>query len=161
MTTTIGAPKTIDSALRRAFSEASIRVHPDTRMTDVLAAFEAMGITTEIQDGVLVLRQDQTSFNTSLALRSFANRPENAKFFVLETSDPKTWTAAKKVEYLRTHTADEFGRLCSQPVIEAGVKVLDVNMSRSDYENLTRKERVAFISEFGADSVSRIFRKAK
>ena len=159
MTTSIGATKTVDSALRRAFSEASIRIHPDTRMTDVIESLTALGIAVTIQDGVLVLSQDTTTFNTSLALRNFAYKPGNEQYFILETHDPKSWTNERKIAFLKTHTVEEYGRLCSQPVIEAGIRVLDANMSRADYENLTRTEKVAFISEFGADAVSRILRK--
>jgi len=158
---TIGVTAGIDSALRRAFSEASVRVAPDTRMTDIIAALTALGITATIEDAVLVLRQGETNFNTSLALRNFAKRPEHAKFFVSEGAHPKAWSDKKKIEYLRTHTDAEYRALLQSPVLEAGVKVLDPNMSRKDYEGLTRAERIAFISEFGSDAVGLIFQKAK
>ena len=156
MTTALGTTSVIDSALRKAFSDASVRVAPTTRMTDIIEALKAMGIGVEVQDGVLVLTQGTTSFNTSLALRNFSIRPEHARFFVLETSDPKTWTTAKKVEYLRTHSADEYAKLCRAPVIEAGIRVLDANMSRHDYENLTRAEKVQFLSEYGDEAARHI-----
>jgi len=46
-------------------------------------------------------------------------------------------------------------------VIEAGIKVLDPNMTLTDYENLTRAERIAFIREYGSDAVGRIHQKSK
>jgi hypothetical protein len=131
-------------------------------MTDIIGALKVMGIEVGLTDGVLTLQQGTTQFNTSLALRNFSARPEHAKFFVLETADPKTWTLAKKAAFLRTHTADEYAKLCRGPVLEAGIKVLDCNMSRSDYENLTRPEKVAFLSEFGDEAARRIMgQKAK
>jgi hypothetical protein len=151
---TIGTTAQIDSALRRAFSDASVRVRPETKMTDVLAALTAMGLTVSITDGVLLLAQDQTQMNTSLALRNFSK--QHPQFFILETSDPKTWTQQKKIEFIRQNGNDAYGKLCCAPVIEAGIRVLDVNMSKTDYLNLTRAERICFIREFGSDAVARV-----
>lgn len=161
MPATIAVSATVDSALRRAFSEASVRLQPDCKMTDVIEALKAMGIGVEVQDGVLVLQQGSTSFNTSLALRNFAQRAEFSAFFVLETIDPKTWTNVRKMAFVAEHGSDAYGKLCSTPVIEAGIKVLDANMSKTHYANLTRAERIAFIREYGSDAVSRIHQKAK
>lgn len=157
----IGVSSSIDGALRRAFSEASVRVHPDARMTDIIAALTALGIIVSIEDGVLVMSQGATQMNTSLALRNFSKRPENAAYFVLANAHPKTWSHEQKIAYLRTHSEAEYRALFQQPVLEAGVKVLDPNMARKDYEGLTRKEKISFISEFGIDAVSRIMRKTK
>ncbi|MGA9810140.1 MAG: hypothetical protein ACLPH5_04600 [Candidatus Sulfotelmatobacter sp.] len=156
MPATIGTTSGLDSALRRAFSEASVRVAPDTRMTDIVTALGVMGVSIEVQDGVLVLQQGATAFNTSLALRNFSQRPEHAKFFILETLDPKTWTNARKMKYIAEHGQDAWGKLCCAPVIEAGIKVLDVNMSKHDYMGLTRSEKIAFLREFGSDAAARI-----
>ena len=130
-------------------------------MTDIIESLKVMGIGAEVQDGVLVLTQGATSFNTSLALRNFSIGPEYAKFFVLETSDPKTWSLAKKADYLRTHSSDDYGKLLCGPVVEAGIRVLDANMSRHDYLNLTRAEKCAFLSEFGDGAARRIMAKAE
>jgi hypothetical protein len=61
--------------------------------------------------------------------------------------------------YIAEHGTDEWGKLCSQPVIEAGIKTMDPNMSKADYRALTRSERIAFIREFGDGAVSRIMQK--
>jgi hypothetical protein len=161
MSTALGTTAQIDSALRRAFSEASVRVAPDARTTDIVAALGTLGITAEVTDGVLVLSQGETSFNTSLALRNFAKRPEHAGFFILDGAHPAQWSNKKKIEYLSTHSDDEFRALVQSPVLEAGVRVLDANMSKSDYQNLTRREKVQFIREYGDGAVGRILGKAK
>ena len=148
-----------DSALRRAFSDASVRLQPTTRITDIVAALETLGVTATVEDGLLVLKQGSTEMSTNRALRYFAARPEHSSFFVLTTADPKTWTVGQKTEYLRTHSAEEFGRLCLQPVLDAGIKTLDANMSRADYSKLTRAEKQAFIREYGDEGVSRVFGK--
>ena len=158
-TATIGTSAAIDSALRRAFSDSSVRLQPTARITDIIGALEQMGVTASVQDGLLVLRQGSTEMSTNRALRSLTTRPEFAQFFVLSTADPKTWTVKQKAEYLRTHSADEYGKLCSQPVIESGLRVLDANMSRSDYAKLTTAEKMQFISEFGVDGVIRVMGK--
>jgi hypothetical protein len=155
-TATIGITAQIDTAMRRAFSEASVRLHPDCRITDIVEALRVLGISAEITDGVLVLAQGSTQMNFSLALRNFANRPEHARLFILENAHPSTWTQAHKVEFMRTHSDLEYGTLLHQPVLEAGIRVLDPNMSRTDYKNLTRAEKMAFIREFGSDAAGRI-----
>jgi hypothetical protein len=155
-TATLGTSGAIDSALRRAFSEASVRLQPDTKISDIVAALAALGVTASVQDGVLILAQGETTMHTVLALRGFASKPENAKFFVLSGQHPKTWSHKEKVEYLKTHSDDDYRKLVQQPVLEAGVKTLDPNMSKSEYALLTRAERVAFIREFGDGAVSHI-----
>jgi len=159
---TIGVGAQLDSALRRAFSDASIRLKPDTRMTDVVEALGAMGVTAELEDGnILMLRQGTTELHTVKALRNFVAMPQHEKFIVVEGQHPYTWSLQKKVEYLRTHTAEEYRTLCQSPVLEAGVRVLDANMSREDYDNLTTKEKVQFIREFGAGGVRLVMSKPR
>jgi hypothetical protein len=120
-----------------------------------------MGVTVEIEDGVLVLRQGATEMHTVKALRGFAQRPEHAKFFVIAGQHPSSWSSKQKVEFLASHSDDEYRALIQTAVLDAGVKVLDPNMSRADYQNLTRKEKVQFIREFGDGAVGRILGKAK
>lgn len=160
-TATLGTSAQIDSALRIAFSEASVRLQPDTKITDVVAALAALGVTASVQDGVLVLAQGETTMHTVLALRGFASKSENAKFFVLSGAHPKTWSHKQKVEFLATHSDEDYRRLIQQPVLEAGIKTMDANMSKSDYLNLTRAEKVAFLREYGLDAAGRIMSKAK
>ena len=157
----LGTSSAIDSAIRRGFSEASVRVAPETRITDIVAALGTMGVTAEIQDGVLVLAQSGTEMHTVKALRNFAARPENTKFFVQEGQHPSQWSTKKKIEFLSTHSDDEYRRLVQSPVLEAGVRTLDPNMSKGDYLNLTRKEKMQFIAEFGSDAVGHVLGKAK
>lgn len=161
MATQLGTTAAIDAALRRGFSEASVRVAPTTKMTDIVAALAAMGIITEIQDGTLVLRQDQTMMHTVLSLRNFAKMPEHAKFFVQDGAHPSTWSMAKKIEYLSEHSDDEYRALVQSPVLEAGIRVLDPNLSKTDYLNLTRQEKVQFVAAYGADAVGRAMSKKK
>jgi len=159
MAATIAVAAGVDSALRRAFSEASVRLQPNAMMSDIIEALKVMGIGVEVQDGVLVLQQGSTSFNTSLSLRNFSKRPEHAKFFVLENDHPKTWTPASKMKYIAEHGDDAYRTLWQSPVLESGVRVLDANMSKKDYMGLTRAEKLQFIKEFGDTTVQRIFQK--
>lgn len=161
MAATIAVSASVDSALRRAFSEASVRLQPTALMSSVIAALEGLGIKVEITDGVLCLSQGATQMNTSLALRNFAKRPEFAGFFVIDGAHPSQWSTERKIEYLRTHSDEDFRNLLQQPVLESGIRALDPNMSRKDYANLTRAERMAFIREFSDDAVRRIYQKAK
>jgi len=161
MPAAIAVSAAVDTALRKGFSEASVRLKPDTKISDIVKALEALGLTVAIQDGTLVMSQGSTTMHTTLALRSLTAKPEFAPFFVLETLDPKTWTNARKMAYVTEHGSDAFGKLCSQPVVEAGIKVLDANMGRADYSNLTRSEKLQFIREYGDAAVQRIFQKEK
>jgi len=156
METAIGIAAGIDSALRRGFSEASVRVAPHTRMTDIVASLEQLGITVTITEGVLLLAQGVTQMNTALALRSFAARPENAKYFVQEGAHPSQWSREKKIEYLSTHTDDEYRALIQSPALEADIRVLDPNMKKADYLNLTRHEKMLFVDTYGPDAVGRV-----
>jgi hypothetical protein len=156
MPATIGTTAELDRAMRRAFSDASVRLKPDAQITDIVAALTALGINTEIIDGVLCLSQGVTQMNTALALRNFAQRPEHEKFFVQQGAHPSTWSTEKKIEYLKTHSDEEYRTLLQQPVLESGVRVLDPNMSKTAYKNLTRAEKVQFIREFGSDATARI-----
>jgi len=160
-TATLGVGAAIDSALRHGFSDASVRLMPETRVSDVVKALEVLGITVEMQDGTLVLKQGEMTLHTVLSLRNFAKRTESGKFFVQEGQHPNTWSRERKVEFLRTHSDDEYRALLQSPVLEAGIKTLDPNMSRSEYLGLTRKEKQLFIREYGADTVGRIMRKSK
>ena len=157
---TFGTTGAIDSALRRGFSEASVRVAPATKISDVVAALGAMGVTVELQDNVLVMAQSGTEMHTVKALRSFAARPEHTKFFVIDGAHPAQWSREKKIEFLSTHTDDEFRALVQTPVLQAGIRTMDSNMSKSDYLQLTRQEKIAFIGEYGPDAVGRIVGKS-
>jgi hypothetical protein len=155
-TATIGITGELDSALRRGFSDAGVRLQPETKTSEIVAALTTLGLTIEIQDGILLLQQGSTQMNTSLALRNFSTRPEHAKFFVLRGDHPSSWSKEDKVKYLRTHSADEYARLCRSQALDPGIKVLDPNMSAKDYRQLTRQERMQFIALYGADAVSRV-----
>lgn len=161
MPATIAVAASVDSALRRAFSEASVRLQPTALMSNVIAALQGMGIEVAIQDNVLVMSQGQTQFNTSLALRNFSKRPENAAFFVLENDHPSTWTPEHKMKFIAENGDDKYRTLWQSPVLEAGIRTMDPNMSKTDYENLTRAERIAFIREYGSAAVGRIHQKSK
>jgi hypothetical protein len=157
----LGTTAQLDAALRRGFSEVSARPKPETKMTDVIAALAALGVTAELDEGLLVLKQDDKVFNVALCLRGFAAKPENAKFFVTAADDPKTWSAAMRTKYISEHGPDAWGRLVNGKALEPAVKVLDRNMSRADYLSLTTKEKLAFIAEFDADAVSAVMGKRK
>jgi hypothetical protein len=156
---TIGTPAELDRILRKNFSDCGIRIAPDTRMTDVLEAFKAIGVAVVVEDGFLVLSQGGTVFHTAQALKGFATKAENANFFVLQTGDPKSWTREQKVAYLRTHNDSDYRRLIQQGPISPNIGALDANMSKSDYLKLTRQEKLAFISEFKDDAVRQIMGK--
>lgn len=161
MPATIGISSSVDSALRKGFSEASVRPKPDAQMSALVAALENMGVTVSVEDGLLVLAQGATTMHTGKALRTLATKPEFKDFFVQEGQHPSTWTTEKKIEYLRAHSDTEYGKLCATPVLESGLRTLDPNMSKTDYENLTRAERIQFIREYGSDAVGRIHQKSK
>jgi hypothetical protein len=161
MAATIAVTASLDSALRRAFSEASVRLQPDALMSSVIAALEGLGIKVEITDGILCMSQGQTQMNTALALRNFAKRPEYAAFFVLEGSHPKTWTVERRMKYIAENGDDKYRTLWQSPVLQQGLRVLDPNMSRADYSNLTRSEKIAFLREYGSDAAANIMRKDK
>jgi hypothetical protein len=154
MPTEIKVTGALDSALRRAFSDAGIRLRPEAQTTAIVERFNALGISCEVQDGVLVLSQDNRQFNTSLACKGFAAKPENADLFVTAQSNPKEWNAQEKSAYISKNGYAAFEQLVTGKQLDASVKVLDANMSRKDYENLTRKERCAFIAEYGYSAVS-------
>lgn len=156
MPATIAVTASVDSALRRAFSEASVRLQPDALMSSLIAALEGLGIKVEITDGILCMSQGQTQMNTALALRNFSKRPEYAQFFVLENDHPKTWTVQRRMKYIAENGDAKYRALWQAPALEAGIKVLDPNMSRADYSNLTRQEKIAFLREYGSDAASRI-----
>ena len=130
-------------------------------MSSVIAALQGMGIEVRIHGQLgLVMSQGQTQFNTSLALRNFSKRPENAAFFVLENDHPSTWTE-HKIKFIAQNGDEKYRTLWQSPVLEAGVRTMDPNMTKTDYENLTRAERIAFIREYGSDAVGRIHQKSK
>jgi hypothetical protein len=118
MTATIAVTASVDSALRRAFSEASVRLLPTARMSSLIAALQGLGIEVGVEDNVLVLKQGQTEFNTSLALRSFSAKPEVAEFFVQEGAHPRQWTREKTLKYLATHSEAEYRALLQAPALE-------------------------------------------
>lgn len=158
---TIGVTGAVDTALRRAFSEASVRVKDDTKLSDVLAAMKTLGIECTVEDGLLMLKQGDTELHTHKALRNFSKRPECARFFVLATDDPRTWTMQQRIEFVRLHGADAYGKLLVKPVLDGGIRTLDPNMSRTDYLNLTLKEKTLFLREYGDEAARNIMRKAK
>ena len=158
-TITVGAG--LDSALRREFSNASIRLAPDARMTDIIAALQSMGVTASLTDGVVVLDQAGTQMHTTLALRNFAKMPQHERFIVKQGQHPRTWTTKEKSEYISKNGLEKYEQLISGPVLDAGVRVLDANMDRQSYENLTTRERVQFIREFGEEGVRRVMSKPR
>jgi hypothetical protein len=112
-----------------------------------------------VEDNVLVMRQGATEFNTALALRSFSQKPEFAEFFVVEGAHPSQWSTTKRIEYLRTHSDDQYRALLQAPVLQAGIRTMDPNMAKTDYKNLTRSEKIAFLREYGSDAAARIMGK--
>jgi hypothetical protein len=161
MSANFGASAQVDSALRRAFSEASVRLQPDCKISAVVEALKTLGLTVEVTDGLLVLSQGTTTMHTALALRSLTTKPEFKQFFVLSTDDPKTWTVTERTAFITKNGGEAYRKLICAPVLEAGLKVLDANMSRTDYGHLTRAEKIQFITEFGSGAVSAIMKKAK
>ena len=158
MPATIGTPAELDRILRKNFSDCGIRVAPDARMTDVLESFKSLGVSVAVEDGLLVLSQGSTVFHTGQALKGFAAKTENARFFVLQSGDPRRWDVSQKVDYLRTHSDSDYRRLIQQGSITVGIGAMDANMCRSDYLKLTTQEKLAFIAEFGADAVGHVMK---
>jgi hypothetical protein len=159
MPTEIKVSAALDAALRRAFSDAGVRVAPSATMTEVVSRFNALGISCEVQDGVLVLSQDTRQFNVALACKGFAAKPENAALFVTEQTSTREWNGKQKSAYIAAHGYEAWEAKLNAPQLDPGVKVLDANMSRKDYENLTRSERVRFIDAFGYGAVRVIMGK--
>jgi len=158
---TLGTSQALDSALRRGFSEVSARPKPETTMTQIVEALGALGVTASLDDGLLILKQGDTIFDSRLCLRGFAAKPENQKFFVTAADDPREWSVKMKSDYITKHGADAYGKLVHGTPLEPSVRVLDRNMSKKDYLSLTLREKSAFISEFKADAVTAIMGKRK
>lgn len=158
---TIAVSASVDSALRMAFSQASVRVKPETLMSSVIAALEGLGLTVKVEDGVLCMTQGATEMNPILALRNFSKKPEFQQFFVQEGQHPSQWSKEKKIAFLRDHTDEEYRALLQSPVLESGLRVLDPNMPASQYKLLTRQEKMQFISAFGESAVRKIFERGK
>jgi hypothetical protein len=161
MAATIGTTAELDSALRRGFSEISVRPKPETKMTDVITALATHGVTAEMEDGILVLKQGDNMFNTAMCLRGLASKAANSALFVTAADNPHDWTTKMKMDFIRENGADAWGRRANGPVLIPAIGVLDPNMSRTDYKNLTREEKIQFIREYGDIAVSRIMQKAK
>lgn len=155
---TIGISNALDGAFRKACSDAGVRLKPGASISAIIAAFEAMGITSSVDQGLLVLQQGTTFLHPGLSLRTFASKKENEVHFVTSGSHPSTWEPEQKVAYLRTHTADEYGKLLRQPVLEPGIRTLSLDMTSDQYKNLTPEEKVQFVREYGSDGVSRVMR---
>lgn len=156
MATQVTVNAALDSALRRGLSEAGARPKPETTMTQIVEALAATGVTAELLDGILVLRQEQTQFNVAMALKGFAAKPENVRFFVTENDNPKNWTPEMRTKYIRENGPDAWARLANGKPLQPAVKVLDRNMGRADYAQLTRQEKLDFIREFGVSAVEKI-----
>jgi hypothetical protein len=161
MAATIGTSAQIDNALRRAFSEISVRPKPETKMTDVITALATHGVTAEMEDGILVLKQGDNMFNTAICLRGLASKAENSALFVTAADNPHDWTTKMKTDFISQHGADAWARKANGPVLTPSVAVLDANMTRANYQNLTRDEKIQFIREYGDIAVSRVMQKAK
>jgi hypothetical protein len=163
MTTTFGITRELDAALRNGFSQVGARIAAGTQMTTVVSALNALGISCEVEDGILSLKDGTREFNVSQALRSFANKPEHSGLFVNDHCDPKSWSLAQKRDFIAKHGLAAWEKKISTPVARTDVKPLDPNMPYEDYENLSRQERVAFIEAYGDDAVRRIYsrRRAK
>jgi len=161
MSTEIKVTAALDSALRRAFSDAGVRVAPSATMTDVVARFNAMGISCEVESGCLVLLQDSRQFNVALACKAFSAKPENASLFITENTDTGEWTQKQKSEFISKHGYEAWHARVTGPQLEAGVRVLDANMEKRDYLSLTRSEKMNFINEFGYGAVTAIMGRKK
>jgi hypothetical protein len=160
-TATIGMSAALDQAIRQGFSDARVRIAPDAKLADILQALEAMGVQCSVEDGFLVMTQGATPMHTALALKTFASKPENARFFILEGSHPSTWSTSSKTKYIAEHGADAYAKLLHQPK-EAGIGVMSLDLTRAQYLSLTRAEKQAFIAAYGAEGVGRVMaRKAK
>jgi hypothetical protein len=161
MPVTLGITQQLDSALRRGFSEASVRPKQDTQMSAIIAGLEKLGIAVTVEDGLLTLTQGATVMHTGKALRNLATRDEFKDYFVQQGQHPSTWTQSQKVEYLMKHSDEQYRALLQQPVLQSNVSVLDPNMPAASYRQLTRAERMEFIRQYGSDAVTLIFQKEK
>jgi hypothetical protein len=155
MSATIGMSRELDAAIRKGFSDARVRLAPDVKLGDIVKALEAMGVQCSVQDSFLILSQGSTMLHTELSLKTFATKPENAKFFVLEGSHPSTWSTSTKTKWIAEHSADEYAKLLRQPR-EPGIGVLSLDLTRAQYLSLTREEKLDFVRNFGSDGVSRV-----
>lgn len=160
MPATLAISGELAGALRKACSDAGLRLKDDTRLSDVIAALEAMAVKCSVQDGLFVMDQQGTNVHVGLGLRNFAQKHE--QFFVGAKDHPSKWDQAQKIEYLRTHSADEFAALLRKPALDAGIKPLDPGMDSASYSRLTLAEKITFCREFGEDAVRAVVgRKAR
>jgi len=155
MPATIGMSRELDAAIRKGFSDARIRLTPDAKLAEITAALEAMGVQCSVQDGFLVLAQSGTLLHTEMSLKSFAGRPEHARFFILEGSHPSTWSTSRKSKYIAENGLAAYEKLLYQPK-QHGIGVLSMDLTREQYLSLTTAEKTAFIREFGSEGVGRV-----
>ena len=155
MTTTIGMSRELDAAIRKGFSDAKVRIAPDAKLGDIVAALEAMGVSVAVEDGFLVMSQSGTPLHTSLSLKTFASKPEHAKYFILEGSHPSAWSTSTKSRYIKDHGLAAYERLLRQPK-EHGIGTLSLDLTRAQYLSLTMAEKQAFIAAYGVEGVQRV-----
>ena len=147
MSVEIKVSSELDRLLRKSFSDAGVRLTPDAQSTEIVSRLNAIGVSVEIESGVLSLKDanDGRQFNTSLALRGLSTKPDTGHLFITDNSNPKDWTVSQRVAFINAHGADAWGRKVNGTTLQPGVRVLDRNMTKKEYLSLTRAERIAFI----------------
>jgi hypothetical protein len=94
---------------------------------------------------MLELSQNGAPVNTVTVLTSLAQKaPE---FFITATGDPKTWTREQKIDYLRTHSAEEYEMLCAGKQQRADV-ALDPQMTVEEWRTLDWQSKNLMIKTY-------------
>jgi len=131
---TVTISPALDLALRQAIAQCRLRLTPQARSSEIIARLESFGVTASLNLGMLELSQNGAPVNTVTVLTSLATKaPE---FFIsADNGNPKTWNREQKVEYLKTHSYQEYELLCSGTQQRADV-ALDPQMTAEEWHTL-------------------------
>lgn len=142
---TVTITPALDLALRQAIAQCRLRLTPLARSSEIITRLETFGITASLNLGMLELSQNGAPVNTVTVLTSLAQKaPE---FFITATGDPKTWTREQKIDYLRTHSAEEYEMLCAGKQQRADV-ALDPQMTVEEWRTLDWQSKNLMIKTY-------------
>ena len=146
----------LDQQLREGFSNAKLRLAPDSNVSELHAFIEAQGFkVTASEFGLQITRADSgAEVNVATLLNAAARKPECARQFILPGGEIQNLadfqSPEQRAEYIRKFGYSEFEKLVARSA--AGALRADVVLHRdldaAGYANLTRAERVEFITPF-------------
>jgi hypothetical protein len=143
----------LDAAIRGAFAQAGIRMGPGAKTSDIVDQFAQFGVTPEVDNGVLVLMQNGAPARTGTALTAFVGKfPDHFVVPGAQVRSVKDLQPAntpegikQRVELIREQGGEQFAKIVNGPALRSGV-IANREMSRTDWQNLTRAEKTAAIA---------------